>query len=55
MQRILDSLLQFMACFERIISVLFLPFVIIVFRSALSADAVVWCNGVICMPLFLFS
>jgi len=41
MQHIVDSLLQFMTCCERLISVLFLPFVFIVCRSALAADAVV--------------
>jgi len=41
MKHFVDSLLQFMACCERFISVLFLPFVVIVFRSVLAADAVV--------------
>ena len=41
MQLVVDSQLQFMACCERFISALFIPFVVIVFRAALAADAVV--------------
>jgi hypothetical protein len=41
MQHFVDSLRLFMASCERLVSVLFLPFVVIVFRSALAADAVV--------------
>ena len=38
---LVNSLLQLVTCCERFISVLFWPFVVIVFRSALAADAVV--------------
>ena len=41
MQLVVDSQLQFMACCERFNFSSFLAFVVIAFRAALAADAVV--------------